>query len=209
MKKVRLILLAVLAADILIALTASAKGLLPCMVYRHGLTNEQIDDILARRPDAQLRLTAQDWRAMRYQLHRFDCMTNYVAQIGRTNDAARVLLELHDRAETLATTNAALVKVANYAVARYNEAAERANEYAEAYAASTNQYWQAVSDFQAALHQAVEERNAATNRATIAEAKVARTEAFKVWLVEQRDNARLSTTKALYQAIIDRLEAGE
>lgn len=27
------------------------------------------------------------------------------------------------------------------------------------------------------------------------------------WLVEQRDKAILSTTKAIYQAIIDRLEA--
>jgi ATP-dependent Lon protease len=194
---------------VLASFVAYGKGILPCMVYRHGLTNEQIDDILTRHPDAQLRITAQDWRAMRYQLHRFGNMTNYVEQIGGTNDTARVLLELHDRAETLATTNASLVKAVNYAVARYNVAAERANEYAEAYIASTNQYWHAMSDFQAELHQAVEERNEATNRAAIAEAKVARTEAFKAWLVEQRDNARLATTKALYQAIIDRLEGDE
>ena len=195
MKKVRLILLAVLAADILIALTASAKGLLPCMVYRHGLTNEQIDDILARRPDAQLRLTAQDWRAMRYQLHRFDCMTNYVAQIGGTNDAARVLLNLHDRAEALASASNALAKVAARIQRERDEAEERANEYAAAYATATNRLQAALADF-----------TSASNRAARAEA---RHNAIVSWAEEQRDKALLQTTKNIWQAIIDRLEAGE
>ena len=82
MKRIRLILLAVLAVNVTVAMVASAKGLLPSMVYRRGLTNEQIDRILSVHPDAQLRMTAQDWRAMRYQLCRFDCMTNYVEMIG-------------------------------------------------------------------------------------------------------------------------------
>ena len=196
MRKIRLILLAVLAADILIALTASAKGLLPSMVYRRGLTNEQIDQILAAHPDAQLRMTAQDWRAMRYQLFRFDCMTNYVELIGGTNDAARVLLELHDRAETLEGATNALAKIAARVQRERDVATERAQEYAAAYTSATNSLRAALSlDF-----------TAATNRASIAEAKMARTETFKAWLVEQRDNARLATTRALYQAIIDRLE---
>ena len=198
MRKIRLILLAVLAADILIALTASAKGLLPSMVYRRGLTNEQIDQILAAHPDAQLRMTAQDWRAMRYQLFRFDCMTNYVELIGGTNDAARVLLELHDAAETWKTRHAAVSNLYARTERELSVAAERAQEYAEAYAATTNRLAALSLDFMAA-----------TNRASIAEAKVARTETFKAWLVAQRDNARLATTKALYQAIIDRLEGDE
>ena len=48
--------------------------------------------------------------------------------------------------------------------------------------------------------------SAAVERATSAEARAARLDALKAWLVEQRDRAILSTTKAIYQAIIDRLE---
>ena len=49
--------------------------------------------------------------------------------------------------------------------------------------------------------------SAAVERATSAEARAARLASLKAWLVEQRDRAVLSTTKAIYQAIIDRLEA--
>ena len=49
--------------------------------------------------------------------------------------------------------------------------------------------------------------SAAVERATSAEARAARLDTLKAWLVEQRDKAILSTTKAIYQAIIDRLEA--
>lgn len=192
MKKIRLILLAVLAADVLIALTASARGLLPSMVYRRGLTNEQIDFILAAHPDAQLRITAQDWRAMRYQLFRFDCMTNYVELIGGTNDAARLLLSLHDRAETLAGTTNALAKVAARVQRERDAATERAQEYAAAYTSATNSLRAALADY-----------TSASNRAARAEA---RHNAVVAWANEQRDKALLPTTKAIWQAIIDRLE---
>lgn len=46
----------------------------------------------------------------------------------------------------------------------------------------------------------------ATNRAEITAAKAARIEAFKAWLIKQRDKAAFPTTEALYQAIIDKLE---
>jgi hypothetical protein len=88
--------------------TCFAGGILPCMVQRRGLTNEQIDGILAKHPDAQLRISAQDWRGMRYQLTRFQNMTNYVEEIGNSNDCARVLLRLHDTAEDLSRTNSTL-----------------------------------------------------------------------------------------------------
>lgn len=39
-------------------------------------------------------------------------------------------------------------------------------------------------------------------------AKADRFADLKTWLEEQRDAARLQTTKAIYQAIIDRMEAG-
>ena len=129
MRKFRLILLAVLAANIAVALTASAKGLLPCMVYRLGLTNEQIDQILSAHPDAQLRITAQDWRGMSYQLHRFQNMTNYVEEIGNSNDCARVLLRLHDTGEELSRSNSTLRVSVTRAVADAKAWKDAAKEY--------------------------------------------------------------------------------
>lgn len=49
--------------------------------------------------------------------------------------------------------------------------------------------------------------SAAVERATSAEARTARLDALKTWLEEQRDKSPLQTVKAIYQAIIDRLEA--
>ena len=43
-------------------------------------------------------------------------------------------------------------------------------------------------------------------RATSAEARAARLDALRSWLIEQRDKALLPTTKAIYQAIIDRID---
>lgn len=43
-------------------------------------------------------------------------------------------------------------------------------------------------------------------RATSAEARAARLDKLRTWLVEQRDKAVLPTTKALYQAIIDKID---
>ena len=43
-------------------------------------------------------------------------------------------------------------------------------------------------------------------RATSAEARAERLDRLRDWLVEQRDKALLSTTKAIYQAIIDKLD---
>ena len=187
MKRVLFILLAAFAIGM-----ASAKGLLPCMVYRRGLTNEQIDFILERHPDAQLRMTAQDWQAMRYQLCRFDCMTNYVELIGNSNDCARVLLQLHDDATTAwsrySTASNMLVRTQR----SLDDATERANEYAEAYANATNRLQAAMADYMSA-----------SNRAARAEA---RTASVVSWAEEQRDKAILPSTKALWQQFIDKLK---
>ena len=43
-------------------------------------------------------------------------------------------------------------------------------------------------------------------RATSAEARAARLDRLRSWLIEQRDKAVLPTTKAVYQAIIDRID---
>lgn len=43
-------------------------------------------------------------------------------------------------------------------------------------------------------------------RATSAEARAARLDRLRSWLIEQRDKAVLPTTRAVYQAIIDRID---
>lgn len=177
---------------VLLASAASAKGVLPCMVYRHGLTDEQLDSIFARHPAAELRLTAQDWRGMQYQLHRFANMTNYVQQIGSTQDCARVLLRLHDTAQTLTSSNAVL----RTAAAQWQQAAGEWQQTADAwrteYAVATNNLQAALADYMSA-----------SNRAARAEA---RHDAVVGWCEQQRDKALLPTTKAIWQAIIDKLE---
>ena len=59
---------------------------------------------------------------------------------------------------------------------------------------------------QARLEELGEQYRAAVQRYTSAEARAARADALKAWLEEQRDKAVLPSTKAIYQAIIDRLE---
>ena len=50
--------------------------------------------------------------------------------------------------------------------------------------------------------------SAAAERATSAEARAARLDALRSWLVEQRDKSPLQTVKAIYQGILDRLDSG-
>lgn len=130
-----------------------ARGILPSMVYRRGLTNEQIDQILARHPDAQLRITAQDWRGMQYQLHRFGNMTNYVEQIGNSNDCAKVLLRLHDVGEELSRSNSTL-----------RVSLDRADRAVDAWRETAAQ-WQAEAETNAAAAQVTKELRKAVKRA--------------------------------------------
>ena len=173
-------------------LAAAARGILPCMVNRYGLTNEQIDDILTRHPDAQLRITAQDWRAMRYQLHRFGNMTNYVEQIGGSNDCARVLLDLDGKVTELRSVS--------------NTLARAARTWEGMYDRKLGRYVSATNELRALNVRWTELYSVATNSAAAAERRAARADAAKEWLIEQRDKAILPSTKAIYQAIIDKLE---
>lgn len=59
---------------------------------------------------------------------------------------------------------------------------------------------------QARVAELSEQYQAAIQRATSAEARAARADALKTWLEEQRDKAALPTTKAIYQAILNKLE---
>lgn len=59
---------------------------------------------------------------------------------------------------------------------------------------------------QGRIAELTEQYQAAIQRATSAEARAARADALKTWLEEQRDKAALPTTKAIYQAILNKLE---
>ena len=176
----------------LASLCASAGGMLPTIVQRRGVTNEQIDFILAKHPDAELRITARDWRGMRYQLFRFHNMTNYVEQIGNSNDCARVLLQLHDMVEETTATNSILRQASKTLEKRLEVATERAQEYADAYISATNNLQSIMADYMSA-----------SNRAARVEA---RTASVISWAEEQRDRAILPSTKELWQRFIDKLK---
>lgn len=192
----------VAGAILLAATVCAAKGILPCQVMRLGLTNEQIDFILQRHPDAELRVSAQDWRGMKYQLKRFENMTNYVEQVGGSNDCARLILNLTDDAERLSNSNGFL-RIA------FREAERRVKTWAEAYDSATNAF-NSATNYIAELQVGY---SAATNRAAIAEAaekvaeaRAARLDALREYLVEQRDKAVLPSTKAIYQVLIDKID---
>ena len=59
---------------------------------------------------------------------------------------------------------------------------------------------------QARLAEVAEQYREAVERYTSAEARAARLDALKAWLEEQRDKSVLPTTKAIYQAIIDKID---
>ena len=202
MKRLRIVTLCLVAAG---ALVVSGKGVLPCMVYRYGLTNEQIEDILTRHPDAELRITAQDWRGMRYELSRFQCMTNYVNLIGSTQDCARVLLQLHDTAESWRSRHGAVSNLYVRTARELEQAADRAREYADAFADATNRLAVSITDYADATNRlaaSIADYMSASNRAARAEA---RHNAIVTWAEEQRDKVISPLTKAIWQAFIDRL----
>ena len=59
---------------------------------------------------------------------------------------------------------------------------------------------------QAQLRELAARYSAATNSLDGAERRAQRLDAFRDYLVEQRDKAALPTTRALYQALIDRID---
>ena len=192
----------VAGAILLAATVCAAKGILPCQVMRRGLTNEQIDFILEKHPDAELRVSAQDWRGMKYQLKRFENMTNYVEQVGGSNDCARLILNLTDDAERLSASNGFL-RIA------FRDAERRVKTWAEAYDSATNAFNSAtnyIAELQVGYISATNRAAIAEAAERVAEARAARLDALREYLVEQRDKAILPSTKAIYQALIDKID---
>ena len=80
---------------------------------RNGLTDAQVDDIFERNPNAILRLSRGKWMELKYRLHRFDNMKDWLnMQIeGKLGDK---ILEVTDTNKVLVASNATLrVEVAH------------------------------------------------------------------------------------------------
>lgn len=115
MKRAALLLLATMFAAPLFA------DALPIDWFRkrNGLTDAQVDDIFERNPDAVLRMTRGKWMELKYRLHRFDNMRDWLnMQIeGKLGDE---ILEVTDTNKVLVATN----KTLRVAVAEWKQNAE-------------------------------------------------------------------------------------
>ena len=96
-------LVVILAAGILLA------DALPMDWFRkrNGLTDAQVDDIFDRNPNAVLRLSRGKWMELKYRLHRFDNMKDWLnMQIeGKLGDK---ILEVTDTNKVLVASNSTL-----------------------------------------------------------------------------------------------------
>lgn len=189
------LLAAVLCCRVLFVVAA---GIPASMATRCGLSNEQLDALVQRFPDATIRITPQDWRAMRYECFRFANVTSWIDSVAASNGVAAAMLKLQDAAE-----HSAAAQRAAEALARSAEAALRVSEAAHADAVKARDALESL--YSAATNAAA----VAEHRAQAAERRAARLVTLREWFVEQRDKALLPTTKAIYQALIDKIDEKE
>ena len=125
--------------SVAIGITCFAKGFTPDMIKRNGLTDEQIDDIFSHRTNAVLTVTREMWMNMKYRLHRFDNMRDWLNlgiegklgdEILRVTDTnlyfkARISTLLNEKFQLQTETN-----YLNYAVQQWKDESTKAwNEY--------------------------------------------------------------------------------
>ncbi len=120
---------------------------------RNGLTDAQVDDIFERNPNAVLRLSRGKWMELKYRLHRFDNMKDWLnMQIqGKLGDE---ILRVSDTNEILVANNAAL----RVDVARWHDAAEKWQDVATNNAARVERVTAALDERRA---ECVEKRDTA------------------------------------------------
>lgn len=92
---------------------------------RNGLTDAQVDDIFERNPNAILRLSRGKWMELKYRLHRFDNMKDWLnMQIqGKLGDE---ILRVTDTNKVLVASNSTLCVEAAY----QRDRADAAEDYA-------------------------------------------------------------------------------
>ena len=176
-----------LAAMVSFGAFAAPQFVTPAMMQRNGLTDEQYEMLWKQGKNPQIDIaTARDWI---FRASRYTNVVEWLEVCGTTNDFARLSHKLQGDNFALVETNATLSATNRTLSAALQSATDMANEYANAYAAATNRIAEIVFDY-----------TSATNRA-------ARLDNLRAYLVEQRDKAALPTTKAIYQALIDRIDA--
>lgn len=104
--------LKIAALCVLASLACLAGGLLPSHRYRSGLTNAQIDEILRIHPDGVITMSARDWRGMRWELTKFNDVTNWCDTITSSNQFAALLLKNEDWVKELRVATNSLTQIA-------------------------------------------------------------------------------------------------
>ena len=168
---------------------ASPHFVTPAMMKRNGLTDEQYEMLWSQGKHPQIDIAAaRDWI---FRASRYTNVVEWLEVCGKTNDFAKLSHKLQGDNFALAESNTAQrVEI------------RRLDILASAYSnAWTNAEFEA-SDFS-------NRWNVAESRATLNEARAERLDALRTYLVEQRDRAVLATTKAIYQALIDRIDGKE
>ena len=178
------------------------------MHSRNGLTDEQYEFLwsIGKRPSIDT-ATARDWM---FRAARYHNVTNWLGMIGKTNDFAKTVQTLGDQVYSLTVTNKALV-AQNTRLEKTFVAMDKEFKAIDKALRQSDADRQAQSERADELfNELVAERtklNQITEQLNSAEARAARLDALKTWLEERRDKAVLPSTKAIYQAIIDRMEA--
>lgn len=185
------------AAVVLFAavVAVDAKGIPASIVERRGLTNEQIDYILEKRPDVELKISRRDWQGMRLELMRFHNLTNWVDHFVDKKGFADALATAEELAARLKTDNQ-----------RIDAARQKAETIAEQWRARSTEMEQAAKKFEAEVEEA-KKRIAALDldildkekRAAAAEARVER---LKAYLEDKAENGT-ALQKPIYKALLN------
>lgn len=199
---------AVLACGTLYA--DSPRFITSAMRSRNGLTDEQYEFLwsIGKRPSIDT-ATARDWM---FRAARYHNVTNWLGMIGRTNDFAKAVQTLGDHVHSLTVTNKAIVAL-NTRLEKTFVAMDKKFKAIDKALRQSDADRQAQSERANELfNELVAERtksNQITEQLNSAEARAARLDALKAWLEKQHDKAVLSSTKAIFQTIIDRIEGKE
>lgn len=177
----------IFAAVVFAACACEAKGIPASIAERRGLTNEQIDYILDRHPEVELKITRRDWQGMRLELMRFHNLTNWVDTLNGRQGFAEALARAEEGVKTLASRTNALTIAAAQAdavAAKWKARADEIAEDAEKTAQRVEELLGRLSDTE--------------GRAARAEAREAR---FRAYLEDKAANGT-ALQKPVYKALL-------
>lgn len=168
------------------------------MMKRNGLTDEQYELLWAQGKNPRIEQSAaREWV---FRASRYDNVVEWLQTLGKTNDFAKLAgvlstncVILKESVASLTSTNSILSGM----IERLTRLKDNLNEKnAELHTAWTNAYYQA----------SVESNRAARAEQHLVNAKSSLTERREEY-VAKRDDAKLQTTKAIYQTFIDIIDA--